>query len=135
MYLLDTNIWLELLLNQEKADEVKIFLEKIKDKDLYITSFSLYSICIFLSRVKKYDILENFISDLTLNWVEVINAEMSDIKGIIECQKLYNLDFDDALQYYIANLYEIILISYDADFNKTPEGRITPDLIINSKKE
>ena len=102
---------------------------------MYITSFSLYSICIFLSRVKKYDILENFISDLTLNWVEVINAEMSDIKGIIEFQKLYNLDFDDALQYYIANLYEIILISYDADFNRTPEGRITPDLIINSKKE
>lgn len=57
MYLLDTNIWLELLLNQEKAEEVKVFLEKIKDKDIYITSFSLYSICIFLTRLKKYDIL------------------------------------------------------------------------------
>lgn len=71
---------------------------------------------------------------MTLNWVEVINAEISDVQGIIEYQKIYNLVFDDALQYYIANLYEIILISYDADFNKTPEGRISPDLIINSKK-
>lgn len=64
----------------------------------------------------------------------MINAEISDVQGIIEYQKIYNLVFDDALQYYIANLYEIILISYDADFNKTPEGRISPDLIINSKK-
>ena len=33
MYLLDTNIWLELLLNQEKAKEVEQFLDFIKDSE------------------------------------------------------------------------------------------------------
>ncbi|EEP61165.1 putative PilT protein domain protein [Sulfurihydrogenibium yellowstonense SS-5] len=43
MYLIDTNIWLELLLEQERSKECKIFFEKIDSKLLFISEFSLYS--------------------------------------------------------------------------------------------
>jgi hypothetical protein len=44
---------LELLLNQERADEVKKLLETREAPDLAITEFSLYSIALILTRLKK----------------------------------------------------------------------------------
>ncbi len=130
MYLLDTNIWLELLLNQEKAKEVEQFLDFIKDSDIYISSFSLYSICIYLCRIDKFDTLKSFVNDLSENNVEIINTNLLEIHSIIEIEKSYNLDFDDALQYYVSTSNKLTLISYDKDFEKTPLGRVTPDIIM-----
>ena len=53
MYLIDSNIWLELLLDQKKAGEVKLFFERVKIDDIHISEFSIYSIGIILSRYKK----------------------------------------------------------------------------------
>lgn len=131
MYLLDTNIWLELLLDQEKAIEVKEFLNFIKDSEIYISSFSLYSICIFLSKLQKYDTLVKFIKDLTVNNVEIININLFEINNLIEIEKIYDLDFDDAFQYYVSESNKLILISYDKDFDKTPQGRIIPGNIMS----
>ncbi len=130
MYLLDTNIWLELLLNQEKAKEVERFLDFIKDSEIFISSFSLYSISIYLCRINKFDTLKSFVDDLSENNVEVINTNLLEIHSIIEIEKSYNLDFDDALQYYVSTSNKLTLISYDKDFEKTPLGRITPDIIM-----
>lgn len=43
-YLIDTTIWLELLLKQEKAEEVSIFLDKIETEEIAISDFALHSI-------------------------------------------------------------------------------------------
>jgi predicted nucleic acid-binding protein len=43
MYLLDTNIVLELLLDQEKADEVERFLRNTSPESLHLSEFTLYS--------------------------------------------------------------------------------------------
>ena len=99
MYLLDTNIWLELLLNQEKAKEVALFLEFIKDSEIYLSSFYLFSICIFLSKLKKFNTLEKFILDISDNNVGIINLNLLEINNLIEIEKMYNLDFNDAFQY------------------------------------
>jgi uncharacterized protein len=131
VYLLDTNIWLELLLNQEKAEEVRYFLDFIKDSEIYISSFSLYSICIFLSKLQKYDTLIRFIKDLSDNNVEIININLFEINKLIEIEQNYNLDFDDAFQYYLSESNQLTLVTYDKDFDKTPKGRITPDKIMN----
>ena len=55
MYLIDTNVWLELLLEQEKAKDVRHFLEAADPVKLHITEFTLYSIGIVLIRLKKTD--------------------------------------------------------------------------------
>jgi predicted nucleic acid-binding protein len=43
MYLLDTNLLLELLLNQTKASQVTTLLLTVPARNLYLTEFSLYS--------------------------------------------------------------------------------------------
>lgn len=44
IFLLDTNIWLERLLEQEKSDEVNEFLRTIPSENISISDFSLHSI-------------------------------------------------------------------------------------------
>lgn len=50
-----------------------------------------------------------------------------DMKKVIEVIKEYNLDFDDAYQYFLAKNYNLILVSFDKDFDKTNIYRKTPE--------
>ena len=43
MYLVDTNVWLERLLDQERSDEVGEFLKQRPSDNLFITDFALPS--------------------------------------------------------------------------------------------
>jgi len=40
------------------------------------------------------------------------------------------LDFDDAYQYAVAARYELTLISFDSDFQRTDKGHKTPSEIL-----
>ncbi len=62
MYLVDTNIFLEILLKQEKSKECKKFLEKNIGK-LNITDFSLHSIGVILFKQNKDELFLKFIND------------------------------------------------------------------------
>lgn len=72
MYLVDTNIWLELLLDQERAEEVRKFLEKVHPSALHISQFTLYSIGIILLKLKKPELFLSFVEDTLLDGVRVI---------------------------------------------------------------
>ncbi len=37
-----------------------------------------------------------------------------------------NIDFDDAYQYSAANRHGLKIVSFDADFDRTTEGRLFP---------
>lgn len=52
MYLVDTNIFLEILLHQENSKECKLFLDN-NIVALHISDFSLHSIGVILFRNKK----------------------------------------------------------------------------------
>lgn len=43
-YLVDTNIWLERMLDQERAADVAEFLNRVPADQLCLTDFSLHSI-------------------------------------------------------------------------------------------
>ncbi len=58
MYLVDTNIFLEILLGQDKSSVCKDFLNKNDDK-IFISDFSLHSIGVILFRFKKKEIFKN----------------------------------------------------------------------------
>lgn len=62
MYLVDTNVWLERLLNQDKADDVRRFLEFISPRELYITDFSFHSIGVVLTRFARVENLSRLYS-------------------------------------------------------------------------
>jgi len=132
MYLVDTNIWLEILLEQKKSWEATLFFERVETENIHITEFSVYSIGIILSKYKKTDVLRNFLFDLIYeSAIDVIRLKDDDHFKIIEAMENYSLDFDDAYQYVAAKKMNLIMISFDSDFNKTPEKRVLPGQFIH----
>lgn len=63
-FLVDTNVWLERLLNQEQTDVVKDFLTTIPSENLSISDFSLHSIGVILTRLNEQEVFDVFITDL-----------------------------------------------------------------------
>ena len=132
MYLLDTNIFLELLLEQQNSDIVEEFLRKTPSEELYFSEFSLYSVGIILFQTDKYEVFSRFIEDLFIKGgIQLISISPNDHKTLVKHAKEFNLDFDDAYQYQIANNYDFTLVSYDKDFDDTKLGRIEPNEILS----
>jgi uncharacterized protein len=127
MYLLDTNIWLERLLDQEKSRQVELFLKNNPSEILHITDFSLHSIAIILLRLGKEDLLRQFVDDLFIyGSVILIRLEPMDFFDMLLIIKRFKLDFDDAYQLAAAEKQHLTLISFDGDFDRTDLGRKTP---------
>ena len=55
MFLADTNIWLERLLDQTRSDEVGRFLDSTPSDHLFVSDFSFHSVAIIMIRLKKAD--------------------------------------------------------------------------------
>ncbi|MFL6213489.1 MAG: PIN domain-containing protein [Blastocatellia bacterium] len=131
MYLLDTNILLELLLNQKKAHHVERLLLNIPAQSLYLTEFSLYSIGIILLRQKKHAAYISMIDDLIDKaGVNVLRLLPGDLREVAGYAQSFNLDFDDAYQYAVAERYDLILVSFDKDFDHTGKVRKEPAEIV-----
>jgi hypothetical protein len=123
MYLVDTNIFLELLLEQNKAEEVREFFKKNKASTLYVTEFTIYSIGIALLRLKKPAIFRRWIDDIIKSDINVVGLEINELKSLINISSNFRLDFDDACQYAIAEKYNLKIISFDSDFDRTTRKR------------
>lgn len=126
MYLADTNIFLEALLEQDKTEEVQSFLEIIDLKTIFITDLSLHSIGIILHRLKKFGVFNSFIDDIIVDGVGILSLPPEEIKTLDLIADEFNLDFDDAYQYTVAAKYEMQLISFDTDFDRTKRQRKEP---------
>ncbi len=135
MYLLDTKVFLELLLEQEKAEEIKNLLLEIEPKDLYITDFSLYSVGITLLRLKKQEIFLKFIKDVFIDTrMNIVRLMPIEMESLIKTAENFKLDFEDTYQYLVAEKYNLILISLDSDFAKTERKRKMPAEILQPRK-
>jgi len=129
-FLVDTNIWLELLLNQQRAQEVRQLFEEREGSDFAITEFSLYSIGIVLTRLNKDEAFAGFIADaLEQAGTRLVRLGSADMQDLLGARKAFRLDFDDAYQYTAAEKHNLILLSFDTDFDRTSRGRKTPAMV------
>jgi len=126
MYLVDTNIFLELLLEQDKAGDVRKFMKNTKTSDLYVTEFTIYSIGIALLRLKKFILFRRWIDDIINSDVRTVRLELMELQSLINYTSKFGLDFDDAYQYAIAEKYNLKIVSFDSDFDRTAKRRKTP---------
>jgi predicted nucleic acid-binding protein len=127
VYLLDTCILLEYLLDQAKADEVERLLLRASQTPMSVTEFSLYSIGINMLRQKLADRFIEFVDDVLAGGrVRLLRLGPSDMAAIAESARRFSFDFDDAYQYVAARKYDLTLVSFDADFDRTDRGRKTP---------
>jgi hypothetical protein len=94
MYLIDTNIWLELLLEQERSREFRIFFEKIDSKLLFISEFSLYSIVVILFKLKKESVFDGFLEYLFKSEIFIARLSLKDMKQLVLIKQKFNLEFD-----------------------------------------
>jgi uncharacterized protein len=133
-YLVDTNVWLERLLDHEKSVIASNFFDLIPTDSLYVSDFSIHSIGVILSRLKKYDIFEKFINDLFINGqIELLSLDSSDLLDVIGNIQKYKFDFDDSYQFSIAQKYDLTIVTFDTDFNIKGIKKKTPDDIVGGK--
>lgn len=127
--LIDTNIFLEIFLNQAQAQIAQDFLANPDDHELYLSDFSLHSLGVILLRRKLPQLFQQFLIDVISSGnVGVISVLANDLPEVINTAQTLKLDFDDAYQYYVAELYDLKIISFDSDFDRTPRGRDFPPL-------
>jgi len=128
---LDTNIFLELILEQEKAEDSKSLLSKAEDHDFFISDFSLHSIGLLLFYRKQHDVFQQFLKDIFIDaGMLLISLSVADMEHIVSVSQKFKLDFDDAYQYVVAEKYGLIIVSFDSDFDRTEIGRKTPEEIL-----
>lgn len=83
MYLVDTNIWLERLLNQERSEEVGYFLDHTLSDRFFISDFALHSIGIVMSKLNQMGAFLSFVRDAfvdgSVSLIHVAPEDMQDI--------------------------------------------------------
>ncbi|WP_427366368.1 type II toxin-antitoxin system VapC family toxin [Candidatus Caldatribacterium saccharofermentans] len=133
MFLVDTNVWLERLLNRERSEEVGRFLAEVPSSRLFLTDFTLHSLGVILTRLKKPEAFLLFIRDLFVEGeVGLLGLRPQEMEHIIVTMERYHLDFDDAYQYTVAEKHDLTIVSFDHDFDQTERGRKTPGEVLQS---
>lgn len=131
--LLDANIALEIIFDQEKAQEAKALLARAEEHRFFISNYAFHTIGTILFGKKQQDGFGEFVKDFIVgSGVEVTALFQDDTDAVIKVSKEYNLDFDDAYQYVVAEKNNLILVSFDKDFDRTKRGRKTPSQILQS---
>jgi len=116
MYLVDANIFLEILLSQERQEACKRFLV-MAIGNICISDFSLHSIGVILFRNNKENIFQKFAKDV-IPKVRIVTLSKESYKDLVEIRNKLELDFDDAYQYKVANDYNLEIVTMDNDFKK-----------------
>ncbi|MCL0083821.1 PIN domain-containing protein [Thermodesulfovibrionales bacterium] len=125
--LLDTNIFLEVILEQERVGEVQSLLSAIEEHEFFLSDYSLHSIGFLLFRRRQHEVFRQFLIDMFLEaGVAIIALSAWEMDGVIQVAKRFSLDFDDAYQYAVAERYGLTIISFDSDFDRTERSRRTP---------
>jgi predicted nucleic acid-binding protein len=119
MFLADTNIFLEVLLAGNKADTCKAFLDQNPGK-IHLSDFSLHSIGVILFRQRKELVFKAFFEDVSINTRILSLAKESYLK-LPEIKQRFNLDFDDAYQFQVAEDHKLAIATMDKDFNRVRE--------------
>jgi predicted nucleic acid-binding protein len=131
-FLVDTNIWLERLLDQEKSIEVQNFLDIASTRTIFVTDFTLHSIGIIMARLNKEKAFQKFIMDLFFNGnVIQLGLNPYELPEVVLNTKRLNLDFDDSYQYTVSNKYSLKIVSLDSDFKKAGIEVLSPAEAIN----
>lgn len=100
MYLIDTNVWLERLLDHPQATAVEQFLTHTPTTALFLTDFAFHSLAIILLRLKKPTLWRTFLQDTMIDGhVGLLSVLPQGMLRLNEVMDAYRLDFDDAYQY------------------------------------
>jgi len=134
-FLVDTNIILEVLLGQQREEEVKDFFREFGDSEFYITDFALHSIGVILFHEEDQEGFNKFCRDMIMEGpLVVINLSEYEIMELSDVAEKNQMDFDDAYQYKMAEKSGLTILTYDSDFEDVPINSKTPAEILRQAK-
>lgn len=123
--LVDANVLLEAALEQDRQGEARRFLEAVDPDAFYVSEFGLYTAGIVMERegtVGGYAALVRDV-DRAAARSRLPATELALVPA--EARRL-GLDFDDAYHHTLASLLDVPIVSFDDDFDGTPQGRLRP---------
>lgn len=86
--LIDTNVFLEIILEQQRSDEAKTLLSRADAHELFVSDYSLHSIGLLLFRRRQHDVFQSFLRDLTVNAnVALATLAAGDMQAVIAAAK------------------------------------------------
>ena len=115
-YLVDTNVFLEILLNQAGRKKCETFLQNEKGA-AWISDFTLHSIGVLLFRQKRPELFDQFTAD-TLPQLTILSLSETGYSRLAEVNTRYGLDFDDAYQFSVARENKLAIVTQDKDFQR-----------------
>ena len=134
MYLIDTNIFLEVMLGRSRSRECKELLEMLRDGKIkgIVTDFTIHSIIVLLDRLKRHDVLKDFLLSLTAyKGLYIYTTSIGEEVRAVDLAKEIGLDMDDAIQYSASlSINAKAIISFDKDFDGLKIPRREPREII-----
>ena len=130
MFLIDTNIFLEVMLARPRRTACIAFLESVKagrDKAA-VTDFTIYSVMIILESQGKLRELNRFLRSLSAyKGLTLYAASLDDKLQAVELAESGEFDIDDALQYASArSIRAKAIVSLDKDFDDHDVPRRDP---------
>lgn len=130
MYLIDTNIFLEVMLSQAKSPVCEAFLEQVRAgrKRGFVTDFSIHSIMIIMEHHGKKEKLKDFLRSLpAYDGLTIYNTGLSDKVAAIDLSVKTGLDIEDSIQYSAALALDVDgIMSLDKHFDGLDIKRIEP---------
>lgn len=131
--LLDTNIFLEALLKQEKASESEQLLLKAPEHLFFISDYSLHSIGMLLFRRQRHDVFRQFVRDVIVRaGTRLLTLQVGDMDLVADTAERFGLDFDDAYQFAVAQKWALTVVTFDRDFERTTPAGKTPAEILGA---
>jgi predicted nucleic acid-binding protein len=125
--LVDTNVFLEILLSDSRSDEAREFLENSNGHELFVSDFALHSIGLLLLRRSLPEVFVQFLEDtIDAIGVKMVSLTEQELRTVVSNASAFDFDFDDAYQYSVAEKYDFTLISFDTDFDRSKRGRKSP---------
>jgi predicted nucleic acid-binding protein len=135
LILLDTNIFLELLMGQKRAPECEQLLELISkgDMEAAVTHFAVHDVEAALVTGEN---LEAFLRNLEHSvGLYVYETNLADEMAVALMSKKIGLDFDDTLQYYVAKRLGVdAIVSFDEHFDGLDLQRVEPRDLLHPEK-
>ena len=133
--MLDTNIFLELMMGQSRAADCEALLDAVSKgrTEGVVTHFSVHAVEAALgSGEPLLAFLRNLENSLALT---VFQTGLADEISAAMLTKRKSVDFDDALQYYVAKRLGVeAIVSYDKHFDKLDVPRAEPSQLIKKTR-
>lgn len=139
--LIDTSIFLEILLDQKRAEESDIFLKRVHNGEIkaFVTDFIIDSILVTMESKKvPMTKMRNFLLSLLISQgLAIYQHEIIDRLAAVKTMEEHKLTFDDAINVIALKALDIKeIVSFDTDFDGLPGiKRLEPKDVIIAEVE